>query len=622
MAYNDMPQIPNAPQQVLAITATQFSSFATPAITVPFPSAYGGQTQLPYSAWSGTATYAATRVPTTLGGIAATAGVHSINEAASAAGYRTHDYGNQGGGGGGGWPTWATAVIASVGGAALVVVVAGLWCWRWRRKQRARSRAKGYAVGGGGKGGKKGKGGLTAHRGGGADLAEKRYTDSPERNNRPRSAFGGAATVPGLAVVSPTKSRSRSRQSGYDSPAGSYPPQPTSSHHSSSPSRSRARDLAALGINRPSSTTPSRHFQQPSPSACHPPQHYPHPQHTSYDSPSAGLPDSPVYPSFAVPRSVRQTQHERNLSDASSVGELLPPPAPGFSYVEGPGRRGYETPPPSRPNTNWDESPAGGGSPARLLAFGPSPGGASDGTPVRAGAGAGGYPESPRSVSTRGTGGAPYRWDGDEVEHDPMPDAGAVSAALGRAMMGSSSSSHHHGEEDGYAPVGLAVGAPEDARRWASEEDYRHFSTGGGGGGGLAPGYREKERSTTPSYPPPLSAGHEAPASDISHSQYTASRAPSRTTVRGGGPGGREAAFLAAAGQPVPSLSAHSHAHDYAAGVGRGGARSTTPYGEPPPDSARTGGTGGMSRTSTYRTAEEGEEDEEDRRGTGPSYGY
>ncbi|GAA6040884.1 hypothetical protein JCM8097_003169 [Rhodosporidiobolus ruineniae] len=579
MAYNGMPQIPSASQRSLSITASAYRSFATPAITVPFPSAYGGQTQLPFL-FTGTATFAATRIPTTLGGVAATAGVHSINSEASAAGYRTHNYGNNGGGSG--WPTWATAVIAACGGAALVILVLGLWCWRLRRKQRARTRARAYAAGGGAAAATAGAAeGKKRRKGGpknGAALTEKSGDGAPRKDRRSRLAQEGA-----LAAVphSPSKSRSHSRQSGHDSNS-SYPPHPPSV----SPSRSRARDLAALGNNRPSSASPSPYRQSQLPSPVGGGGYNPELPASGYASPThAG-----AYPAFAVPR--EQRNHQRDFSGSSASGLL--PPAAGFAYAEGPGEvAGYQTPPPRRPNTNWDDSPGSmaTGSPARLLAS-------------SHGRGGGDAPESPRSsftVSTRGTGGAPYRWDNDQDLSAHMPDADAVSAALGRAMLGPSASIGAGGG-GAYAPVGVAVGAPEDAQRWASEEDYH---------GGEPDGYRERgydyrsagagpggegdyDRSTTPSYPPPAS----------SSSHYSASRAPSRQTVTRGG---RESAFLAAANQPLPS----SHG-----GHGQGYGRSTTPFGDPPEEhggGAGGGGGRGMSRASTYRTADEdGGSDDED----------
>ncbi|GAA6006787.1 hypothetical protein JCM10207_009096 [Rhodosporidiobolus poonsookiae] len=585
MAYNGMPQIPAVNQLPLAITASQFSSFATPAITVPFPSVYAGQTSIPYS-WTSTATFAATRIPTTLGGVAATAGVHSINSAASAAGYRTHDYGNNGGGSG--WPTWATAVIAACGGAAVVLLVVGLLCWRWRRKQR---RAQGYTAGAAG-GKRKRK--VTAHQGGGAGGYTEKSTRERERQRQ---------SLPALAIppnISPTKSRSRSRQSGsgYDSPAGSYPPGPPSA----SPSRSRARDLAALGINRPSSASPSPYSQSRSrPSSAHPSSRsHPAEDHQPYRPASPSGPGG-AYPAFAVPRSERN--HHRDFSGSSDHG-LLAAPAPGFAYAENNPehgynpRAGYETPPRRAPNTRWnDDSPSGPGSasatgsPAALLAS-PSPG-------RFGGRGEVDTPRSSLTVSTRGTGGAPYAWgwDGDEAAAQ-MPDAEAVRVALGRAMLGGDG-----GEgAGGYAPVGVALGGPEDDATWVGSHE----------GTLEASGYREREheRSTTPAYPPP---GASAPSSSASHSQYTThtSRAPSRQQV------GRHAYHTHEA-MPSGSL-APPIALGGEGGAPLGQSRSTTPLEDPPSSHGHGHGHGrgysaggNMSRASTYRTAEEEGDGESD----------
>lgn len=597
MAYNGMPTIPSVSQATLSITASAYSSFATPAITVPFPSVYGGQIQLAYT-FTSTATFASTRIPTTIGGAAATAGVHSINEAASAAGYRTHDYGA--GSGGSSWPVWATAVIASVGGAAIILLIAGLWCWRVRRKQKARKRAAaGYTVGGAGgkmsrKEKKAAKKGL-AHDGGGAYREEKFADVNGGGGGRSSRAMRDAAALGvGAGLAAPAirgggrgggarESRSRSRQSDYVSSGGSsYPPPASSLAPSASPSRSRARDLAALGINRPTSTTPSASLLDPS---------------------------SPVYPAFALPKNARHSaHHERNFSGGSEHS-LLPAPAPGFAYVEGPrhGDAGFSTPPRAavgRPNTNWDDSPSGLDSPARLLTYG-------DGTPTMGG-NAALAPESPRSsmtVSTRGTGGGAYRWDAGEGEH-PMPDPGEVNAALGRAML-------QHDE-----PVGVAVGAPEDAARWSqsghSHQDYR-YSTGavGGGSGYQDRDYQYVERSTTPSYAPNhhLPAhlynnnDHDATSSSNSHSQYTASRAPSR------------AATIVQQHPPMPGQGqGPSQSRERASAYlhpGDGGGRSTTPVDD------EDEGRGGMSRSSTYRTAEEVSDNEDERLGVGRRYsGY
>ncbi|TNY24662.1 hypothetical protein DMC30DRAFT_1487 [Rhodotorula diobovata] len=485
MAFNGMSSVPSVSQRTLAVTATQFSSFATPAITVPFPSVYGGQSQIPFT-FTGTATWAATRVPTTLGGAAATAGVHSINSQASAAGYRTHDYGNSGSGGG--WPTWATAVIAACGGAAIILLVLGLWCWRHRRKQKAarkRAAAAGY-------GQDEGKRRRKMSKHGAAYTEEPTAMQNNPRRNRAAAAAAVGAAGAGAAgrsrsnQASASRSQSRTRRAGtlHDYPvapglAGGVP---------DSPSRNqiRSRDLAALGISRPSSASPSIRRQYEQDPATHP---------NAY--PVDGL----AYPAFAVPRERRS----RDFSNGSQNG-LLAPVGP-FAYQEGDtrgsggGGAGYRTPPRRSPNTAWGEfdSPGQNGSPARLLGS--------------AEKGAYGYaddtPRSSMTMSTRGTGGGAYRWDRDPDLDEHMPDAAAVSAALGRAMMGESSIDGHD------AGVGMTYGGPDDGSHWAN--DSRSLSTHGYGAHARAP---ELRRSTTPTYAPPETTTTTTTAAT--------SRAPSR----------------------------------------------------------------------------------------------
>ena len=115
----------------LLITATQFFSFATPAITVPFPSAYA-QTQIPF-AYPATPTFAATRIPTTIGGVAATSGISSALKASGTTfGQSGTNQSSQSS-----WPMWATIVIAVCGGVALVVLGLGVFCWCTRQIGRA-----------------------------------------------------------------------------------------------------------------------------------------------------------------------------------------------------------------------------------------------------------------------------------------------------------------------------------------------------------------------------------------------------------------------------------------------------------------------------------------------------
>ncbi|GJN90689.1 hypothetical protein Rhopal_003703-T1 [Rhodotorula paludigena] len=550
MAFDGMPDVPSVSQRSLSITASQFSSFATPAITVPFPSVYAGQTQIPF-AFTGTATWAATRVPTTYGGVAATAGVHSINSVASAAGYRTHDYGNQGGGGGG-WPTWATAVIAACGGAAVVLIVAGLFCWRWRRKQKARKRAQAAALG---------QAAGTGRKGRRATKYEDALTEKPSglamgerRSKANRSGAAGAAAA-GVAAAGagarsrsrgPSSSPNRSRKSQRTGDNYDYPPPPFVDAPDS-PSHVRSRDLAALGINRPMTASPSPHQQR------------------GYEGVAPR--DGPQYPQFAVPRERRA----REVSASSDDGLLAGPAAP-FAYQEGDSRTrdGYQTPPPRAPNTHWrgEYSPQEG-SPAHLLTH---PDGSRSLDPDT--------PRSSMTVSTRGTGGAPYRWDQDPDLSSHMPHADEVSAALGRAMLGGGAAAGAaYGARASHEPVGLAVGSPEDAT-WSNEAG--------------------PPRSTTPSYPPAASAG----ASSHSSSR----REPLRPSALSAGSGGQTPRSTTPVGEPG--------AHPYNGGLpgGRGAPVGMGRSGVPSRE-------GRHSRASTYDTAAEDHDDEYDD-GRAPSRTY
>ncbi|KAK4051072.1 hypothetical protein OIO90_004812 [Microbotryomycetes sp. JL221] len=124
----------------LAVTASVYSSFVTPAITVPFPSFYGTQTQLPFQ-WTDMPSLNGAQ-PTQIGGVEATSGVYSImrefratavNPGPMNGGANKADNGFE-------WPTWATAVIAGCGGAALIALIAGTCCWRRSRKRKQQQR--------------------------------------------------------------------------------------------------------------------------------------------------------------------------------------------------------------------------------------------------------------------------------------------------------------------------------------------------------------------------------------------------------------------------------------------------------------------------------------------------
>ncbi|KAL8280001.1 hypothetical protein RQP46_007582 [Phenoliferia psychrophenolica] len=123
----------------LQVTQTNFFSFATPAVSVPFPSAYA-QTQIPF-VYPAKPTWAATRIPTTIGGVAATSGISSalratgINYGQSGTNSNSKSHGS--------WPTWATAVIAVCGGIAIIVLSFGVFCWCTRGKRAAKRDARG-----------------------------------------------------------------------------------------------------------------------------------------------------------------------------------------------------------------------------------------------------------------------------------------------------------------------------------------------------------------------------------------------------------------------------------------------------------------------------------------------
>ena len=342
MAYNGMSSVPSITQRPLSLTASAFSSFQTPAITVPFPSVYGGQLQIPFT-FSATPTYASSRARSTIGGNAATAGIHSVNSLASEGGYRDHgpssdgSSSGSGGGGGGGWPVWATAVIASVGGVILALTVLGLCCWRWKRKQR-RKRERGAAMlaqtGGNRFNANHNRGGAMREKGG---VLEKPY------NHRGSRGYAAAAPAVGAAVTGGRRDSrrpqsqfagggGRSRQSNlteYTSPNSRAHPPPglePNSRHSRSQSRQpyphrNAPHAAALGINRPNSAAAQFHPSQPQ---SRPPSQSP----SGYGS---------AYPAFAAPRPLRQS-------------------------LDSPSRSGYTTPPPHHSQSSLE------GSPAQLLA--------------------------------------------------------------------------------------------------------------------------------------------------------------------------------------------------------------------------------------------------------------
>lgn len=220
----------------LLITATQFFSFATPAITVPFPSAYA-QTQIPF-AYPATPTFAATRIPTTIGGVAATSGISSALKASGTTfGQSGTNQSSQSS-----WPMWATIVIAVCGGVALVVLGLGVFCWCTRHKradrreaERARKRKSGAGNGSGKR--RKGSAGFTEkHDGGGRNggAASSAARAQAAKQNHSRGTIGGGtgklqrpSSVAGDPNFYGVKHSSSKRSSRPARGAGvPYPPQP------------------------------------------------------------------------------------------------------------------------------------------------------------------------------------------------------------------------------------------------------------------------------------------------------------------------------------------------------------------------------------------------------------
>ena len=135
------------------------------ADSVPFPSVYGGQTQLAF-AYQQTASWPASRVPSTIGGVAATSGFSSVLAAATADALATSSDGKSASDGFH-WPTWATGVAAGGGAALLLAVAAGVWlCCRRRKSKRNEALAarQGSMTKNGAYGEKAGPGGAEEYR--------------------------------------------------------------------------------------------------------------------------------------------------------------------------------------------------------------------------------------------------------------------------------------------------------------------------------------------------------------------------------------------------------------------------------------------------------------------------
>ena len=124
----------------LTLTVTQFRSFATPAITVPFPSAYG-QTQIPF-------VFAAT--PSSPSGPLQTVGAAAAIPRPVETGSVVPSNNGTGAGANGGMlpprpraglPNWALPTIATVGGLAVIFFLVGIYCCcRGRKSKKERAR--------------------------------------------------------------------------------------------------------------------------------------------------------------------------------------------------------------------------------------------------------------------------------------------------------------------------------------------------------------------------------------------------------------------------------------------------------------------------------------------------
>ncbi|KAM0752642.1 hypothetical protein T439DRAFT_378449 [Meredithblackwellia eburnea MCA 4105] len=353
----------------LSITQSQFFSFATPAITVPFPSAYA-QTQLPF-VYPSSATFPATRTPTTIGGIPATNGI-SITDSIGGSGT---NYGQSGTANGAksGWPTWATAVIAALGGAALLILLVATICFvKLRRRNKAR-RTRGVPGGG------------VYTKGVGLNAAEKRRKSAipihPSTSSSSASRSGGARSTGGVIEKHPEVKRSQSQFNNNNNNNRSS----STKLHRGSKSVVRVSKLGLSGIPPPA-VAPSQQQQQQQQhsSRTYPPQ--PQPQHLS-QPPAAHLPveagGGPTsrrsYQNLTTPSHDDRppSHHSRSLSPSPS------PIRGGATTTNTSSLSGYETPDEQEdaegddlvpPNARYATTTGGGGgdsysefgSPARL----------------------------------------------------------------------------------------------------------------------------------------------------------------------------------------------------------------------------------------------------------------
>lgn len=138
MSIQSLPSL--ASTLSLSLTATAFASFTTPAISVPFPSAYA-QTQIPFSFINGpTVTGISIASQVQVGGVPATAGISAIPQPTGGITYGQS--GDSATSPRGGLPHWAIGTIAAAGGIALLLFILGVYCWSTRKTAKRARRAK------------------------------------------------------------------------------------------------------------------------------------------------------------------------------------------------------------------------------------------------------------------------------------------------------------------------------------------------------------------------------------------------------------------------------------------------------------------------------------------------
>lgn len=101
---------------------------------------------------------------------------------------------NGGGGSGFEWPTWATAVIAGVGGALVIAILAGCCIWRKKANKRKRTRHAMNTIGNGG----------AKVRPGQASKGERKRGASPLQEKQFQNGSGSSLTVVGSRTSTPT----------------------------------------------------------------------------------------------------------------------------------------------------------------------------------------------------------------------------------------------------------------------------------------------------------------------------------------------------------------------------------------------------------------------------------